>query len=134
MPNPGGASSAPAQVDLGVIAAPAVVPAAPDKESQIEHDKLDRDHKKLENKAFAQDIMLRGIYAACVFGIVFLWLVGVYLMLLLEGFHFHGFGLTEKEVLAAITSTTANLIAVLVIIVKYLFPNHPTNPTSKPKK
>jgi len=49
-------------------------------------------------------------------------------MLLFQGFHYYGFNLTEKEILAAITSTTANIIAVLVIIVKYLFPAKPPKP------
>jgi hypothetical protein len=128
MPNAGEAAAPVPSVDLDAIAAPAFAPADADYESQIEHDKLDREHKTLQNRAFAQNISLRGKYAALIFGLTFLWLAGVYLMLLFEGFHFHGFNLTEKEVLAAITSTTANVIAVLVIVVKYLFPNPPARP------
>lgn len=131
MPAPDtGAATARDNPDLGVIAAPAVVPADPDKESKQEHDRLDRDHKKLVNRDLEQNIKQRKIYAACIFGLVFIWLAGVYVMLILEGFHYRGFDLTEKEILAAITSTTANIIAVLVIIVKYLFPNHPKPPTN----
>lgn len=120
-----GTAPAAGRVDLNVITAPAVVPSDPDKESKLEHDRLERVHKGLINLDLQQNIKQRKIYAVCIFGLVFLWLAGVYVMLLFEGFHYHGFNLTETEVLAAITSTTANIIAVLIIIVKYLFPTRP---------
>jgi hypothetical protein len=53
MPNAGEAAAPVPSVDLDAIAAPAFAPADADYESQIEHDKLDREHKTLQNRAFA---------------------------------------------------------------------------------
>jgi hypothetical protein len=52
------------------------------------------------------------------------WLAGCAFLLLLQGFsrlsHFH---LGDSVLIAAITATTANVLAMLVVVVKFIFPD-----------
>jgi hypothetical protein len=109
--------------DLELIKAPPVVSAEPDKLSKEE---LEIQHKHLENVGFAQDIQARKKYAFRIFLLVLFWLLGVYAILIFEGFRLREFHLPDNVLLAAIGSTTANIIAILVIVVKYLFPDKRT--------
>jgi uncharacterized membrane protein len=96
--------------DLSLINAPAEIRATPDAKSKEEWS---------ENRK--QNIGLRRFFARTIFGLVVLWLVLVYVMLFFQGFSFHGFHLSDSVLIAAIGSTTANVIALLVIVLKYLF-------------
>src|SRR5271165_3282390 len=51
------------------------------------------------------------------------WLVSCGDLLLLQGFsRFTGFNLATSAVIALITTTTANVLAMLVVVVKFVFP------------
>jgi hypothetical protein len=51
------------------------------------------------------------------------WIVAVFVLLSLQGFSFYGFKLSDNVLLAAIGSTTANVIGMLLIVLKNLFPS-----------
>ena len=53
-----------------------------------------------------------------------LWLVGCAALLFLQGFsRFSHFNLPDSVLIAAITTTTANVLAMLVVVVKFVFPD-----------
>ncbi len=105
-------------INLDAIQAPKVISNEPDKQSKLE---LDYERRRLENVGLAQDISARRKYAFRVFLLVIGWIIGIYLLLVFQGFRFRSFHLSDNILLAAIGSTTANIIGILLIIVKYLF-------------
>lgn len=127
-------SSAKLNPDLEKIKAPAAVSDRPDVLTQAE---LEIAERRLHNVDLEQIIKQRKTYALWVFVLVVCWLIGIYAILILQGFHARGFELTEKVLIASIASTTANIIGILVIIVKYLFAQthtpRVTRPTSSKK-
>jgi hypothetical protein len=106
-----------------------VVPSRPDRASKSEVDEYDREAKHLRNVGLGQDIRARKKYAFRIFLLVAGWITAVLAILLLQGFGFHGFHLSDNVILAAIGSTTANIIGVLVIVIKYLFAGKDTGST-----
>jgi hypothetical protein len=78
-----------------------------------------------------QDIKERKKYAQLFFYLSCAWLVAIVVILMLQGFGSQGFGsfwkapfkLSDSIVLAMIGSTTANVLGILYIVAKYLFPN-----------
>jgi hypothetical protein len=50
------------------------------------------------------------------------WIIAVFLLLILQGFSFLGFKLSDAVLLAAIDSTTVNVIGMLLIVLRNLFP------------
>ena len=107
-------------INLDAIQAPKVISNEPDTQSKLELE-LDDERRKLENVGLAQDITARRKYAFRVFLLVIGWIIGIYLLLVFQGFGFRSFHLSDNILLAAIGSTTANIIGILLIIVKYLF-------------
>lgn len=77
---------------------------------------------KAELESFRQDTGERKKYAKKIFSLTCLWVVGIYVLLLFEGFAYRGFKLSESVMLAAIGSTTANIIGVFLIVTRYFFP------------
>lgn len=106
--------------EVPLITAPAVVPSEPDKESRRELDELDREEKHLHNIGLDQDIRAQKKYAFRIFLLVAFWITAVLGILVLQGFVVRGFHLSDSVLLAAIGSTIANIIGILVIVVKYL--------------
>jgi hypothetical protein len=51
-----------------------------------------------------------------------IWIAGIYALMLLEGFAYWAFHLSDSIMLAAIGSTTANIIGVFLIVTRYFFP------------
>jgi hypothetical protein len=76
---------------------------------------------KAELASFNQDTGERKRYAKNIFILTCLWVGGIYVLLLLQGFGLH-FRLGENVLLAAIGSTTANIIGVFLIVTRYFFP------------
>jgi hypothetical protein len=111
--------------DLALITAPQVVPARPDAESKKELDEYDKEAKHLQNIGLDQDIRARKKYAFRIFLLVAFWITAVLAILILQGFCFHEFHLSDNVLLAAIGSTTANIIGMLLIVIKYLFGGRP---------
>ena len=74
-----------------------------------------------QTEGMRQDIRERKKYA--IFLLCGIWIAAVFLLLLAQGLaHWTHFDLPQPVLLAAIGSTTANIIAVFVIVARYLFP------------
>ena len=70
-----------------------------------------------------QDIQERKKYAHRIFCLICSWLSAIFLLLILQGFGPHSrFKLSDSIVLAAIGSTTVNVLGIFYIVTHYLFP------------
>ena len=81
--------------------------------------------QKAELDSFRQDTGERKKYAKNILFLTCIWVGGIYLLLLFQGFGYQGFRLSENVLLAAIGSTTANIIGVFLIVTRYFFPKKP---------
>ena len=95
-----------------------------EKEYQLEElkiKKLETELRKehLENKK--QDRIERKEFADKLFTFLIGFLICVLLVVLLDGFKFICFELTDTVLLAILTTTAANIIGIFVFVVKYLF-------------
>lgn len=77
--------------------------------------------KLLEAKSKAQDIDMRKRYAEHIFTFVSLYMFGVFFILVLSGSP-SSFKMSDTVLVTLLGTTTANVIGVLVIVAKYLFP------------
>ena len=98
-----------------------------DPETQIEEDDLDRQRTKALIRGIEQDIGERKKYATCFFVLACCWIGIITVLLLLQGFKSFWFGrmpfmLSENIMLAAIGSTTVNVLGILYVVANYLFP------------
>ncbi len=114
--------------DIGLINETLVVSSTPDKSTKAEQE---FEEKIIRNLMLRQILKHRGGYAFGIFVLVIIWLVGIFLILVCQGFAWHGFHLDDSVLLAAIGSTTANIIGVLLIIVKFIFSDSSTGRSSK---
>jgi hypothetical protein len=116
--------------DLEQIESSGFEPATPDKTAELEKNELDTDQeretKRLQNVALAQDINLRKDFAWDIFYLIVAWLILVFVVLILQGFavaiSHHEFRLSDSVVLALIGGTTVNVLGIFIIVVRYLFP------------
>lgn len=76
----------------------------------------------LKNDSLEQDIALRKHFAYLFFFLAVCWLIGVFGVVLLQGFELQGFGIEEGEMIALLTSTTVNIVSLLAIVANYIFP------------
>ena len=127
----------PLKFDLDVIGTIGPVSNTPDPRTQVEVDSLaahEKQKRTLEIRGIIQTLDQRKHYARATFGLVCIWLTCVLLISILQGlgvgkttfyfFHFQiKFQLESGVMIALIATTTANIIAVLLIVMKYLFPN-----------
>lgn len=65
----------------------------------------------------------RETYAGRIFALVCAWILFIFVLLFLQGFGdlIHYKPLSDKVLIALITSTTVNVIATLIIVLKYIF-------------
>lgn len=75
--------------------------------------------EKLEGRK--QDRMQRGEYANRIFSLVCIYMFAIVVMIILVGFHV--LTLDNSVIITLISTTTANIIGVFVIVAKYLFHN-----------
>lgn len=139
-----------APLDLSKIKPPSKRPSKrPDKLTQAALDDQMRvatiQRLNLENVSFAQDMEQRRSFAVKAFRFVSCWMIVVVLIvaaagILGDGLTLHGvklkFVLSEKVLITLLCTTTANVIGLLVIVMRYLFapvpkPSSRRNP--KPK-
>jgi len=115
---------------LDLIAAKPPETAAADAAFEDEKHQLDLERLKLENEEARGTIQDRRRYAEKVYRLVGAWIVLIFVLLILQGFgSFYSFKLSDPVLLAAIGSTTVNVIGMLLIVLRYLFPS-----SEKPKK
>ena len=79
------------------------------------------EHQRLKNRELKQNIEERRVYAAKVYRLVGWCLAGVAFFVFLQGLPDASFQIDDKVLIAIITSATANVIGLFVIIVRYLF-------------
>jgi hypothetical protein len=75
-----------------------------------------------QTKGLEQDIEERKKYAFRIFVLCCCWITVVLLLIVQQGRSTSGFHVSDNIILAAIGSTTANIISVFVIVAKHLFP------------
>jgi len=86
--------------------------------------KEEKEFFSVKAEGLRQDIHERKKYARRIFILCCCWVSAVSLLLLLQGFGKSSwFRLSDTVLLGAIGSTTANIIAVFVIVARYLFPD-----------
>lgn len=93
-----------------------------DKKDNKPADYFERKMKTLEVKNKAQDIEMRKKYAEQIFTFVSLYMFAVFFILFLAGSP-SAFKMSDTVLITLLGTTTANVIGVLVIVAKYLFPN-----------
>jgi hypothetical protein len=113
----------PEKLNLEAISAgPAIENASDDSDDCTTLEQLDILKGKAELDSFISDTGARKEYARKIFGLTCLWVGGIYLLLLFQGFHYNEFRLSDNVMLAAIGSTTGNIIGVFLIVTRYFFP------------
>ncbi|MDY7095194.1 MAG: hypothetical protein SX243_19635 [Acidobacteriota bacterium] len=82
------------------------------------------DHQKergaLQLKLLALDLTLRRRYAGWLFLLLVVWLVGIYGLLIWMGLRGP---LSDAVLIAALGTTTANVIGLFIVVARYIFPN-----------
>lgn len=79
-------------------------------------------YQKLILKDFEQKSNMRLVFAQNIFTLVCIYLVVVGFFLWQSGMTFRDFKLSDKVLITLLTTTSANIISLLVFVVKYLFP------------
>ena len=105
-------------------ALPAIVPDREDLQAvETEKTYLEK-RRQLELDDFAQDIQARKEFANKLFKLIAIWLLGVFFLLMNSGAATSPLRLTipENVLLATIGGTTASILGLLYVVVKYLFP------------
>ena len=109
----------------------------PDEKTREEATRLARDGREhdLRLKGLEQDIDERKRYAAYIFWLVVGWLTFVLLIVIVNGFQlkvtnvnglqFSEFGLPEAVLIALLTTATATIVGILIIVARYLFRDPP---------
>lgn len=87
-----------------------------------EFQELHLDRLELQNKALKETTELRKTYSEKVFKFLIWWSSGVGLVLILQGFKIGGFDLPESVLNVLVGSATANIVALVSLVVKGLFP------------
>lgn len=91
-----------------------------DPKTAGEERSLARARELAELDSYRQDTKERKKYATRIYWICVGWVGGIFTLLLLNGFGWH-FHLSDSVLLAAIGSTTASILGIFYIVVKYLF-------------
>ena len=78
--------------------------------------------KHLANVATQDTINARRFFTGWLFWTTYAWLILVLLIVLADGCKLHGFSLPEGVLIALITTTTINVIAIFKCVTEYLFP------------
>ncbi len=87
-------------------------------------DEEQRKYYAAQTRGLEQDIEERKKYSQRIFVLCCIWVFVVFALLVAQGLSWlTHFSLSQPVLLAAIGSTTANIIAVFVIVARYLFPD-----------
>jgi hypothetical protein len=101
---------------------PKTVPSEPSAEFAAEKAYLERQRVLVELEGERQDITERKKYAFRFFVLAFSWVLVIAFLLFFEGFGARlNFHVSNPVLLAAIGSTTANILGVLYVVAHYLF-------------
>ncbi len=99
-------------------------PGQEDKSSDFPPKLADEDVRtqKLLNDQLEQDIKERERYAKNIFALISIWLIGLGLVIVLQGNENNGFNLSETLMLSLVGGTTINVLGLFFVVLKYLFP------------
>ena len=103
---------------------PVPAPAAPVDGAvffELETQRQQLEKLRIENRALAMDTTHRDKWAKRLFPLCAAWLIAVVAVLVLEGIHAWGFHLDDSVLIAFIGTTTADVLGLGYIVVKYLF-------------
>jgi hypothetical protein len=108
------------------------VPDQPDLGASLDdHRRLYEIEELARIQREANDIhTMRLEYANRIFTLVVLWLIAVGIAVLASGFggvNDRGFYLSDKVLIAFISSTTINVIGLFIVVAKWMYPSTPTN-------
>lgn len=95
--------------------------AVPGQYDMSPNSTLDEDERKEHLRSLKQDTDERKRYANKLFWFLVAYMVLVFIILFFHGFSLAGFHIDDTVTIALISTTTANIIAVFVFVVKYLF-------------
>ena len=124
MAKQGELESAKPTLDLTIVSDEAPSGDEPDSITKKEIEALTLAEKRVRIRGVVQDISERKIYAKRVFVLVAVWLAGISIILLAQGFlsPWGLFNLSENVLLAVIGGTTVNVVGIFLIVARYLFP------------
>jgi hypothetical protein len=122
-------------IDFAAIGEPDGGSQNPDSKTREEEQDLESQEYLAHIRGLIQDMAERKKYAGRIFCLLAIWLIGIFLLLLFQGFlsPHNWFSLDDKVMIAAIGGTTVNVIGIFVVVARYLFPQKPI-PKTKPRK
>ena len=99
------------------------VPSVPDSKTLEEEKSYEEEEFKLKLRDLANDIEARKRYANRIFWLIVCWLIGMFAIMILQGFgsKMNIFELSEQVLMSFIGGTTVNILGIFVIVVNYLF-------------
>lgn len=111
-------------LDVAAIVEPEVGSQAADSKTRDEESDLESQEHKAHISGLLQDMGERKKYAGRIFSLLAFWLVGIFLLLLMQGVlsPHKWFALSDGVLIAAIGGTTVNVIGIFVVVARYLFP------------
>lgn len=96
-------------------------PDEPDEPTSQWREKQERQRGSLRNQQLAQDLEMRKGYARCLFLVLCAWLLFIVGLLVFQGFGWYDFSLSDSVLIAALGTTTVNVIGLFVLVARYLF-------------
>jgi len=83
----------------------------------------EKERNEVELEELKQNLRERKKYAFWLFVALCFWLLAILGILVLQGFSVCGFTLSEPVIIAALGTTTINVIGLFFVVVKYIFPS-----------
>ena len=110
--------------DFDVIVGPDEEPAAtqPDSQTQAWKDRQAKDLGELEIKGLEYVLAQRETYAKWLFRVFLIWLALVLGAVYLQAWNLAGFELSDGVLIALLTTSTATIVGVILVVARFLFP------------
>lgn len=122
------------QIDIGSIGPTGMdkppSPNVKEREDLAEDEFTDEHYRQVieklrqENKNLEATRDLRKQYATCIFKFLVLWSIALLIILVMCGFNFLSYKLSDNVLMTLIGGTTANVIGLVLVIAKGLFPSN----------
>ena len=113
--------------ELSSVAEQRTPAPGPDDKTERESNRFDRARQEITIQGLQQDISERK-RAGRIFRLVVCWLSSILLIVIAQGTRWPwmsrhiGFDLPESVLIALVTTTTASVVGILLIVTRYLFP------------
>jgi hypothetical protein len=86
-----------------------------------EPDQFTQKDKQAELDKFYSNLKQQKLYAKLIYVLTSVWVFAIFALLIFQGFQICGFHLSDSVILAAIGSTTADIVGVFLIVTRYVF-------------